>query len=139
MFGRSSVRRVTPEALVLTTHGQARLQVEGRTFGSVSVCGDRRWAWGDFDETFVVTLSEREGQVRVTLSGLRGRVEHLVPFGPRIDMLSPPLHYRRPSLRVRIALPRSGGLALRRIVAPRLESLQRLPIHLDPNETESTP
>lgn len=138
MFGRSRVRRVSPDRLLLASHGQARLRVEGTVYGFIRVERERRWAWGDFDETFVVALPERAPALLIRLSGLSGLVRHPVPCGPKIDLRSPALTRHKSTLRVQVRLPRTRSLAVRRILAPRLEPLARVPIQSASTATEST-
>lgn len=138
MFGRSRIRRVSPETLVLATHGRARLRVEGWGPGRLRVGRERRWVWGKFDESFVVRMPNRRGEILVSLTGLGGRVTRRLTYGPKIDMRSPPLASRMPKLQIRVTLPRSRRLQVQQILAPQLVQLRRAPIQSGSKESEPT-
>lgn len=138
MFGRSRIRRVSPETLVVATHGRARLRVEGRALGALRVGGERRWVWGEFDETFVVDMPNRRGEIKVSVKGIGARETRRITYGPKIDVRSPPLASQMPRLQSRVALPRSRRLEFRRILAPHLVQLRRAPIQSESKESGST-
>ncbi len=123
---------------MLATHGRARLRVEGWALGSLRVGGERRWVWGEFDESFVALMPKRRGEIIVSIKGLGALVTKRLAYGPRIDMRSPPVLSRMPNLRTRVTLPRSRRIEVRRILAPRLVQLRRAPIQSGSKESEPT-
>lgn len=123
---------------MLATHGHARLRVEGRGFGFLRVGLERRWVRGQFDETFVVELPGASGEVKVGFGLFGTRVCRVVPYGPTIDLRSPPLLSQMPAVQTYMPSPRSRRLEVRRILAPQLVQLRRTPIQSVSRESEST-
>lgn len=106
---RTRITAIEPPALALTVQGKARVRVRGQVCGFVQCAGERRWAWGEFDETF--QLTRQAGPVRVRALGLGGTATHTLRFSSRRDLTFP----RPPALR--------GSVRWRRLYVPSLSPL----------------
>jgi hypothetical protein len=104
---RTRITAIEPPALALTVQGKARVRVRGQVCGFVQCAGERRFAWGSFDESF--QLTRRRGPVKVRAFGLGGVAHQVVRFISDADLMLP----RAPALRgkVRWSRPRVPVMA----------------------------
>jgi hypothetical protein len=87
---RTRMTAIEPPTLALTVQGKARVRVRGQVCGYVQCAGERRWAWGSFDETFQLARSQRVSTVRAI--GLGGAASQTLRFITGIDLrlVAPP-------------------------------------------------
>jgi hypothetical protein len=81
---RTRLTAIEPPALALTVQGKARVRVLGQVCGYVQCAGERRWAWGAFDETF--QLERSQGAVTVRVVGLGGAASRTLRFSTGLDL-----------------------------------------------------
>ena len=117
--------QVSPSALRLSSHGQARLRVQGKAHGLVQVARERRWVWGKYDETFVVAVPPQSGAIMVTQTGFGGRSRVAISCSLVTDLIPPAVHTTLPSRRIQVTLPTTRGLTVNRVSAPRIVSFQQ--------------
>jgi len=90
---RTRIDAVEPDHVSLTQAGRARIRVQGSVLGFLWCAGQRRTAWGRFDETF---LASSAGPTLVVKAfGLGGGARVSIPFQPSDDIRTP----EAPSLR----------------------------------------
>ncbi len=121
----SRIGQVAPSKIVVSSRGQARLELRGTGHGLLRVAGQGHWVWGAFDLSVAVSLPAQQRHIEVTLWGLGGRARVLVECAPSIDLQPPRLVSRAPLIATRVRVPQSARLTTRHISCPRVVQLCR--------------
>lgn len=116
---RSRIGQVEPERIRVAVMGQARLQVSGNGHGYLRVDGQRRWVWGQFDESFAVQVPEH-GAISIKVVGFGGVAEKSVDCSSVSRLRIPSAEQRLPRIRTSVALPAIRSLRVQRFRMPRV-------------------
>ncbi|MBL4633435.1 MAG: hypothetical protein JKY56_06170 [Kofleriaceae bacterium] len=124
-MGRSIVTRVSPQRITVAVNGKARLQVQGRGHGSLKVGGERRWVWGEFDESFSVVIPKAEN-IKISVAGFGGFAQASVDCSAVTDIEPPTAMQRLPRLRVGAVIPPIRSLRVRGFRMPTIVRLSTI-------------
>lgn len=138
-WGRTWIE-LAAEPPTLLSDGGARVRVRGHALGLLRCQDQRRWVFGDFDQTFRVQ-APAGSCVRVQVAGLLGAASLQVPWQPRAALVSPTsplpsacervaecprllaIRVKLPTLRLS-GLPRVGRLEAQGVKGDRLDEQQ---------------